>query len=73
MGVRWVCSRVLRMDPDANLEEQLRIASRLIEAIDNERRIRPDDVEGLASLVLALDEWIRGGGFLPADWHRRRR
>jgi hypothetical protein len=28
------------------------------------------DATRLAELVLALDEWIRKGGFLPTRWRR---
>jgi hypothetical protein len=59
------------MDPNANLAEQLRIASRMIEAADTDRDIRVADPARLAELVIALDEWIKGGGFLPAAWVRR--
>jgi len=54
------------MDPDANLSEQRRIAEQIVEngAIDADR------AERLAELVLALDEWLKKGGFLPARWQR---
>jgi hypothetical protein len=54
------------MDPDANLKEQLRLAERLLseETPDN------DDVTRLAELVVALDDWLAGGGFLPKGWKR---
>jgi hypothetical protein len=45
------------MDPDAALEELLRLA-----------RINAEYGERWAELVLGLDEWIRGGGFLPQRW-----
>lgn len=44
------------MDPDSNLEEMLEIAT----ALQDESR--------LAELVVALDGWLRGGGFLPQAW-----
>jgi hypothetical protein len=28
------------------------------------------EVVRLAELVQALDEWIRGGGFLPEEWNK---
>lgn len=59
------------MDPNANLEEQLRIASRLVEAVDNERPVDPEDYARLAELVIALDNWISGGGALPERWGRK--
>ena len=53
------------MDPKANLEEQLRLASKIVEAHENDRLVRGQDVARLADLIIALDEWIRGGGFSP--------
>jgi hypothetical protein len=55
------------MDPNANLEQQRFIAARLVEAENPD----PADVQRLAELVLALDEWIKRGGFLPKDWQWR--
>lgn len=52
------------MDPDENLREQLDIAYGIIAAPRLERR----EDERLAELVLALDEWIKKGGFLPKAW-----
>lgn len=55
------------MDPNANLAEQIRLADRL-ESDDT----GPDAAAALrlAELVLAMNEWIRGGGFLPDAWNR---
>ena len=55
------------MDPNANLEEQLELAHKLLLCDYGER---PFDAERLAELVVALDEWIRKGGFLPARWRK---
>lgn len=61
------------MDPNANLEEQLQTAQDIIKKID----AMPEDAEltdlardanRLAELVVALNEWICRGGFLPDDW-----
>jgi len=52
------------MDPDANLEEQLRIVKRILEADGCDA----DDIVRLAELVDALDGWIVKGGFLPRRW-----
>lgn len=49
------------MDPDANLREQLTLARRLVEHSN-------PDIAKLAELVLALDGWIRRGGFKPRAW-----
>jgi hypothetical protein len=54
------------MDPNANLKEQLELAKRLID--DNTDQ---DAAYRLAELVLALDEWIRKGGFLPEAWDKQ--
>jgi hypothetical protein len=58
------------MDPNANLEEQRRLAARIIE--DGESGMGVSTIHGdrLAELVLALDEWIKNGGFLPEAWRR---
>ena len=53
------------MDPNANLAEQLAIADRIANDHPN-----PGDAERLAELSLALDSWIRAGGFVPERWHR---
>lgn len=65
------------MDPDANLEEQRRLAARLMERIerpspmtDRARESDWDDVLRLTELVIALDNWIAGGGFLPRAWQK---
>lgn len=59
------------MDPNANLAEQLRLASRIVEAFDNERTLVDADCARLSELVIALNDWIRGGGFLPSAWEKR--
>lgn len=57
------------MDPNANLEEQLKLARHVIDR-DDEEPVDDADVERLAELVVALDTWVRGGGFLPRAWKR---
>lgn len=49
------------MDPNANLAEQRRLFS----SLDKWTRA---DLERLAELAEALDEWISAGGFLPDAW-----
>lgn len=65
------------MDPNANLEEQLEIAARILDYSDDpdvpEENIDPDDALRLAELVQALHDWISGGGFLPAKWQNPER
>lgn len=58
------------MDPDANLKEQLTIAKRIIKHADAPTTVAVDahDAEALAERVIALNEWIKRGGFLPAAW-----
>jgi len=54
------------MDPNANLKEILELAGKIsIDAdSDSELEVR------LAELVMALDEWICKGGFLPSRWNK---
>lgn len=59
------------MDPDANLEAQRRLAQRLANPCDGDEP-DADDVRYLAELVVALDEWIAKGGFLPSRWAQPR-
>ncbi|MGC2652279.1 MAG: hypothetical protein WA317_01465 [Mycobacterium sp.] len=62
------------MDPNANLEEQLRISRELIGIADWPEGESPaiGDVPALAvrlsELVIALDGWIARGCFPPAAW-----
>jgi hypothetical protein len=60
------------MDPTANLEEQRRLAKRILACGEEEHprvscRCRVQ-AERLAELVEALDGWLVGGGFLPSRW-----
>ena len=56
------------MDPDANLNEQLVIAMTMLDK--ESEHIDTGDAVRLAELVLALDEWLRRGGFLPKQWRK---
>ena len=63
------------MDPNANLEEQLMISRALIK--DDENKMSSSDMasalhsaQRLAEYVVALDEWITKGGFLPSKWRK---
>lgn len=63
------------MDPNSNLDEQKRLAARIVAAFDKPEpsdHFDEDDVLRLAELVQALDGWLAGGGFLPSDWARKR-
>jgi hypothetical protein len=59
------------MDPNANLKEQLEISKRIIKASEKGKFSGTADTERLAELVVALDEWIVGGGFLPKQWRTK--
>ena len=51
------------MDPDANLAKQLVLAKGIV---DYESHLGDqDDIEELAELVLALNEWVTNGGSIP--------
>lgn len=58
------------MDPDANLREQRELAADIIRMADAGDDYEPVANKGtqLAELVQALDEWLRRGGRLPAEW-----
>jgi hypothetical protein len=59
------------MDPDANLAEQLDLARRIQRILDTSAYAPvPAQAARFAELVLALDEWIVRGGFLPRRWRR---
>lgn len=51
------------MDPDFTLAEMIR------EARADQSEFH-DGIHRLAELTLALDEWLRRGGFLPQAWER---
>lgn len=59
------------MDPDANLEEQLRLANALALQIERGEKMDEGDVLRLEELVVSLDEWISKGGFLPQRWTKK--
>ena len=57
------------MDPTANLKEQIELAQNWVEWVDDSEP--PEEIAAinrLSELVLALDEWIKKGGFLPRQW-----
>lgn len=65
------------MDPNANIEELLRLAED-IRRIENEGELSEryalaereviQSAERMAELILALDEWLYRGGFMPQRW-----
>ena len=56
------------MDPNENLRQQNVLADRINAQRDRGEHIDEHDAMRLAELVLALNEWIVGGGFLPSVW-----
>jgi hypothetical protein len=58
------------MDPDINVREQLDLATRILRRYDNGGRVGTQDPARLAELVMALDQWLRQGGFTPKRWAR---
>jgi hypothetical protein len=53
------------MDPTANLRDQLDYAEAILDPAGN---IQSAEAVALAELVVALNEWLREGGFLPSQW-----
>jgi hypothetical protein len=55
------------MDPNVTLAEM-----RTIARLSAEGRLADpiDSLERMGELIIALDEWITGGGFLPDAWQR---
>jgi hypothetical protein len=53
----------MTVDPTENLRQQLALASSIARDAEN-----TDEADSLAYLVLALNEWITKGGFLPIGW-----
>jgi hypothetical protein len=57
------------MDPNENLKEQVEIAKDILLPDASDMELEEKAVR-LAELVVALDEWIQKGGFLPEAWKR---
>lgn len=55
------------MDPNVNLEELRELAEEMLVSGCNPEHT---NATRLAELVIALDEWIVKGGFLPKEWQR---
>lgn len=60
------------MDPNANLREQLELSRKISANYDGKGACDFADAARLAELVVALNDWIAGGGFLPARWQKNR-
>lgn len=59
------------MDPTENLRKQLVLANKLVAEYHSRTTAvsqEEEDAYWLAEHVIALDEWISRGGFLPARW-----
>lgn len=54
------------MDPNANLKEMRALIKEHLAG-------KEIDVDLLVELVDSLDNWLSNGGFLPADWEKRRK
>lgn len=61
------------MDPSENLSQQIYLATEIKVRANRGAPIDEHDVMRLADLVIALDEWILKGGFLPKVWVMVRR
>lgn len=62
------------MDPSANLKEQLELAEKLFTREEEYESSDDYDIDArrLAELVLALNEWIMGRGYMPVQWQAAR-
>jgi hypothetical protein len=58
------------MDPDANWDEQVRIAARLSGGDEPSHMTDAELRERSRELQRELRAWIRNGGFKPAAWSR---
>ena len=55
------------MDPNKNARQQVELADKILADEDN----NTTEACLLAEMVLALDNWIREGGFLPKQWDKK--
>jgi hypothetical protein len=58
------------MDPTANLEEQLRLAAKILFDMDKDVAPNKHDAYNLAMLVESLHNWMEKGGAKPKQWKR---
>lgn len=58
------------MDPNANLAELLKLASRALAGVDKCGDAMQVDYDHyrMADLIMSLDQWLRKGGALPIMW-----
>jgi len=60
------------MDPNATYKEMMSMAEEALDLgglLDNEEEAR-EMLSELAAHVTFLDQWIKGGGFLPKAWSK---
>lgn len=55
------------MDPDKTLTDLRALAARVMRQSD-EGEVDTVTADSLAEAVVALDDWLSGGGFLPVAW-----
>lgn len=60
-----------QMDPNANLEEQRRLRTKMQAQFDAGANPNWMDVQRLLELNAALDDWIAKGGVLPKAWQHQ--
>lgn len=58
------------MNPNANIDEQVELAERILEEVRAGEVFVDEDVARLAELVMALDRWLAKGGALPRRWRQ---
>jgi hypothetical protein len=56
------------MDPNANLHEQRYLVAKFRQQDEDGEVYSTNDLGRFADLAEAMDQWISGGGFLPAAW-----
>ncbi len=56
------------MDPNAALKMLVEAAEAVEAEVDAERQPSAELVAKLAGAALALDHWMRNGGFIPSAW-----
>ena len=61
------------MDPNQTLNELLDCAERVIYHYDGDGVIDIEDSHTLADGIMALNEWLNKGGFLPDEWYISRK
>jgi len=59
------------MDPEETLKRARWLAERIqrVRDADSVETLDEDDAFDLAEAFQALDEWLKNGGFPPAEWH----